>query len=98
MARSADDGSALGCSARNGLAAPVRVARSRERRMAQRSHWAHPMSQWAARVYVQSNRIFRAVHGGAQALFEGFWMGVLPGAAVDRVCELSYGDARQYTK
>jgi len=38
------------------------------------------------------------VHGGGQALFEGFRMGLLPGAACDAISEKSYGGGELYTR
>ena len=50
-----------------------------------------------ASVYMWSHRLFRVLHGGSEALFEGFWMGVLPESAYDVISEKSYGEGTQYT-
>jgi len=50
-----------------------------------------------ASIYLFSNRIFRAVHGGSQALFEGFWMGLLPESVYDVISQQSYGEGKPYT-
>ena len=50
-----------------------------------------------ASLYLLSHRIFRAVAGGAQALFEGFWMGLLTESVYDAISEMSYGEGKQYT-
>jgi hypothetical protein len=55
------------------------------------------LKSFAASVYIWSNRAFRVLHGGAQALFEGFWMGLLPESAYDVISEKSYGLGEQYT-
>ena len=50
-----------------------------------------------ASCYLRSHRLFRILHGGSQALFEGFWMGLLPESAYDVISEESYGEGTQYT-
>lgn len=50
-----------------------------------------------ASLYLWSNRVFRVIHGGSQALFEGFWMGLLPESVYDVISEESYGDGGNYT-
>ncbi len=50
-----------------------------------------------ASLYLWSHRLFRVLHGGSQALFEGFWMGLLPESAYDAISELSYGEGKAYT-
>ncbi len=50
-----------------------------------------------ASLYLWSNRVFRVLHGGSQALFEGFWMGLLPESVYDVISEKSYGTGAQYT-
>lgn len=50
-----------------------------------------------ASFYLWSNHAFRVVHGGAQALFEGFWMGLLPESVYDVISEKSYGAGTLYT-
>ena len=50
-----------------------------------------------ASCYLWSHRLFRILHGGSQALFEGFWMGLLPESAYDVISEESYGEGTQYT-
>jgi hypothetical protein len=50
-----------------------------------------------ASFYLWNNRAFRVIHGGAQALFEGFWMGLLPEQAYDVISEKSYGSGKEYT-
>jgi SAM-dependent methyltransferase len=52
----------------------------------------------AARLYLWSNALFRGIHGGLQALFEGVWMGILSTRAVDAISQLSYGEGSEYTK
>ena len=52
---------------------------------------------FTASLYLWSNRVFRALNGGSQALFEGFWMGILPESIYDVISEKSYGDGKQYT-
>lgn len=42
--------------------------------------------------------MFRVFHGGLLALFEGFWLGLLPESALDVISEKSYGDGSQYTR
>jgi len=51
----------------------------------------------AATLYVLTQRAFRTLHGGAQALFEGFWMGLLPESVYDVISEQSYGEGEAYT-
>jgi hypothetical protein len=51
----------------------------------------------AAEGFAWSYRVFRLIHGGIAALFEGFWMGVLPESALDLISEGSYGDGAAYT-
>lgn len=51
----------------------------------------------AARLFLWSHEAFKVVRGSAQALFEGFWMGVLSEGAVDAICEISYGSGANYT-
>jgi hypothetical protein len=51
----------------------------------------------AASLYLLTNRVFRTLHGGAQALFEGFWMGLLPESIDDVISEQSYGEGDSYT-
>ena len=55
------------------------------------------LKSFIASLYLWSNRAFRVFHGGAQALFEGFWMGLLPESVYDVISEESYGEGRQYT-
>jgi hypothetical protein len=50
-----------------------------------------------ASLYLWSHRFFRVLHGGSQALFEGFWMGLLPESVYDVISEKSYGEGKQYT-
>jgi hypothetical protein len=50
-----------------------------------------------ASLYLWSHRIFRVLHGGSQALFEGFWMGILPETVYDIISEKSYGEGELYT-
>jgi len=51
----------------------------------------------AASIFLWSHRIFRVLHGGSLALFEGFWMGLLPESVFDVISEKSYGEGKQYT-
>jgi hypothetical protein len=52
---------------------------------------------FAASIFLWSHRLFRVLHGGSLALFEGFWMGLLPESVYDVISEKSYGDGRHYT-
>src|SRR5580700_5761395 len=54
-------------------------------------------TNFVASLYLWSHRFFRVVHGGAQVLFEGFWMGLLPESVYDAISEKSYGEGKQYT-
>jgi hypothetical protein len=45
---------------------------------------------WLAELYLAIDRLFRAVHTGVLAAFEGFWMGVLPDSVTDQISERSY--------
>ncbi len=51
----------------------------------------------AATLYLVTQRAFRTLHGGAQTLFEGFWMGILPESVYDVISEQSYGEGEAYT-
>ena len=55
------------------------------------------LKSFIASFYIGSQRIFRVLSGGSQALFEGFWMGLLPESVYDVISEKSYGDGRQYS-
>jgi hypothetical protein len=55
------------------------------------------LKSFAASAYLWSNRVFRVLHGGVQALFEGFWMGILPESVYDTISEKSYGEGRAYS-
>jgi len=55
------------------------------------------VKSFIASVYLWSQRIFRAINGGSQALFEGLWMGLLPESVCDVISEKSYGDGKEYT-
>jgi hypothetical protein len=50
-----------------------------------------------ASLFLWSHRFFRALHGGSLALFEGFWMGLLPESVCDVISEKSYGEGKEYT-
>ncbi|MGA2715455.1 MAG: hypothetical protein ABSG41_20335 [Bryobacteraceae bacterium] len=50
-----------------------------------------------AAFYVTAYRIFHLLHSGSQALFEGFWLGLLPDSVTDLVSEWSYGEGKEYT-
>jgi hypothetical protein len=50
-----------------------------------------------ASCYLLSHRVFRAINGGSQALFEGIWMGLLPESSCDLISEKSYGSGESYT-
>ena len=54
-------------------------------------------TNFVASLYLWSHRFFRVVHGGAQVLFEGFWMGLLPESVYDAISEKSYGQGKLYT-
>jgi hypothetical protein len=49
-----------------------------------------------AAVYRYTWHIFHALHSGTQALFEGFWLGILPDSVIDMVSERSYGGGGSY--
>jgi len=53
--------------------------------------------KFIASLYLWSNRLFRVLHGGSQALFEGLWMGLLPESVFDAISEKSYGAGEAYT-
>jgi hypothetical protein len=55
------------------------------------------MGTFLATLYLWSHRVFRIIHGGSQALFEGFWMGLLSESAYDVISQKSYGEGEQYT-
>jgi hypothetical protein len=48
-------------------------------------------------LYLWSSRAFRIVHAGTQAVFEGFWMGLLPEQSYDVISEKSYDSGKEYT-
>jgi|SRR5579863_138402 len=50
-----------------------------------------------AALYLYSHRFFHSIHAGSQALFEGFWMGVLPDTVTDIIAQRSYNDGKAYT-
>jgi hypothetical protein len=50
-----------------------------------------------AALYLFSYRFFHSIHAGSQALFEGFWMGLLPDAVIDIIAQRSYKDGKEYT-
>ena len=41
--------------------------------------------------------MFRVARGGAESLFQGCWMGLLPESVCDEISELSYGDGAAYS-
>lgn len=49
-----------------------------------------------ASVYWFCDRGFRVLHAASLALFEGFWMGILPESVYDAISERSYGDGGYY--
>jgi hypothetical protein len=49
-----------------------------------------------AALYLSAWRIFHTLDSGAQALFEGFWLGILPDSVTDMVSERSYGEGAAY--
>jgi len=51
---------------------------------------------WVAEFYLVVDRLFRMVHSGALAAFEGFWMGVLPDSITDQISERSYRSGFPY--
>jgi hypothetical protein len=50
-----------------------------------------------ATLYLFSHRCFHSIHAGSQALFEGFWMGLLPDAVTDIIAQRSYNEGTEYT-
>jgi len=50
-----------------------------------------------AALYLLSHRLFHIVHAGSQALFEGFWLGLLPDSIIDIVSQRSYKSGTEYT-
>lgn len=50
-----------------------------------------------ATLYLISYRCFHSIHAGCQALFEGFWMGLLPDAVTDIIAQRSYNEGKEYT-
>ena len=50
-----------------------------------------------ARFVLLSFRVFRVIHGGSRALFEGFWLGILPESVADVTTVASYGEGALYT-
>jgi len=44
-----------------------------------------------------SHRLFHIVHAGSQALFERFWLGLLPDSIIDIVSQRSYKSGTEYT-
>ena len=58
---------------------------------------SRPAQTLLAFFYRCSEWVFRILHTGTQIAFEGFWMGMLPDAAVDVVSVRSYGDGSDYT-
>jgi hypothetical protein len=45
---------------------------------------------WFAEFYLAVDRLFRMLHTGALAAFEGFWIGILPESIADQISERSY--------
>jgi hypothetical protein len=52
---------------------------------------------FAASLYLWSQRFFHVLHAGSQVLFEGFWMGLLPESVYDEISQKSYGEGKLYT-
>jgi len=50
-----------------------------------------------ATFYLLSYRFFHAIHAGVQALFEGFWLGLLPDSVTDIISQRSYKIGSAYT-
>jgi len=50
-----------------------------------------------ATIYLYSHRFFHVIHAGSQALFEGFWLGLLPDSVTDIISQRSYRDGKEYT-
>jgi hypothetical protein len=55
------------------------------------------MKTLVARIVSWSFRVFRIVQGGSRAVFEGFWLGILPESVADITTVASYGEGEQYT-
>ena len=51
---------------------------------------------WIADFYLAVDRLFRMLHTGTLAAFEGFWMGILPDSVIDRISERSYRSGFPY--
>jgi hypothetical protein len=54
------------------------------------------LKELTAGVYLFAWRIFHTLHSATQALFEGFWLGVLPDLVTDLVSQRSYGGGGSY--
>jgi hypothetical protein len=50
-----------------------------------------------ATFYLLIHRFFHLIHAGSQALFEGFWLGLLPDSVIDIISERSYKAGSAYT-
>jgi hypothetical protein len=50
-----------------------------------------------AAFYLLSHRLFHVIHAGSAALFEGFWLGLLPNSVTDIISQRSYKAGREYT-
>jgi hypothetical protein len=51
---------------------------------------------WLAEFFLAVDRLFRMVHRGMQAAFEGFWMGLLPSSIIDEISARSYRSGFAY--
>lgn len=50
-----------------------------------------------ATIYLYSQRVFHSIQAGAQAIFEGFWLGLLPNSVTDIISQRSYKGGAAYT-
>jgi hypothetical protein len=50
-----------------------------------------------AAFYLRTHRLFHVIHAGSSALFEGFWLGLLPDSVTDIISQRSYKTGREYT-
>lgn len=55
------------------------------------------LRSFAATAYLFFWRIFHLLHSGSLALFEGFWMGLLPESVTDIISQKSYQEGSRYT-
>src|SRR5580704_10672118 len=50
-----------------------------------------------AAFYLLIHRLFHLIHAGSAALFEGFWLGLLPDSVTDIISQRSYKAGKEYT-